>query len=141
MTVHTSNSSFFNHCTLVSFTTVENGIIDRVIIEGSDAGDSYVPFFNASTDSNRDDSVVVLPQLAPTIEYTYFSTAGMSDDGFEDESEEDEFIQTYMAQAERQSERVLGSARRPIGHVVYTMFMGDKVPGAMPMLLAASALR
>jgi hypothetical protein len=119
-----------------------NILLDRLHHEGSENGDSYVPFFTNSTDSFKDESVVVLPQRAPTIEYTYFSTAGMSDDGFlSEESDDETFMQNYMVEAERESERVLGSANRPLGLTLYTMVMGDKIPGAMPMLLSASALR
>jgi len=101
--------------------------------------------FAPSGDSYRDESVVVTPQRAPQVEYTYFSAhaARESDDDDDDVDvgDEDEAISPRHRRRREIDRRVLGSANRPVLVVLYTLFMGDKVTGAMPLLLLASSIR
>ena len=96
-------------------------------------------------DSCKDDSVVVLPRRPPAVEYTYFSSGLDSDESDDDGADGadggDEALSPRHLQREEADRRVLGSANRPLGVVLYTLFMGDKVAGAMPLLLIGSSVR
>ena len=104
--------------------------------------------FSASDDSCKDDSVVVLPHRPPAVEYTYFTNTTNADsdsnsdgDGgmFSDEEEINTMSPRHLKRAV--DKRVLGSAGRPCCVIIYTLFFGDKITGAMPLLLLASSVR
>lgn len=102
-------------------------------------------FFHASEDSCKDDSVVVLPHRPPAVEYTYFTNAASassdSSDGAYSDDDEEETLSPRHYHRRAVDKRVLGSANRPCCVVLYTMCMGDKITGAMPLLLMASSVR